>query len=304
MEFLKFLQEIRNPVLDAFFSIVTLLGEETVFILIGLLFFWCLNKKQGYYLLSIGLLGTVLNQFLKLIFRIPRPWVLDPDFKIVESAREAATGYSFPSGHTQAGVGIFGGIARQNKNKWIRIFCIAVCVLVPLSRMWLGVHTPLDVSVSIVIALILIFGIYPIYEKGAKNAVRILYGVMLLVTIGLIVFAHNFPFEEVDADNLIHGTESAYKMLGCISGMWLAYEIDTNVSHFETKASLIAQVLKFVIGIIPVVLIKSVLKEPLYSLIGNEFVADGIRYFLLTGFAGCVWPLTFKFWSKIKKIKE
>lgn len=304
MEFLKILQEIRNPVLDGFFSAVTLLGEETVFILIGLLFFWCLDKKQGYYLLSIGLLGTVLNQFLKLIFRIPRPWVLDPEFKIIESAREAATGYSFPSGHTQAGVGIFGGIARQNKNKWIRIFCIAICILVPFSRMWLGVHTPLDVVVSILLALVLIFGIYPIYQSGSKNAVRGLYGVMLLITAGLIIFAHNYPFKEVDADNLLHGTESAYKMLGCISGMWLAYEIDTNVSHFETQASFIAQILKLVIGIIPVVLIKSVLKEPLYALIGNEFVADGIRYFLLTAFAGCVWPLTFKLWSKLGKNKK
>ena len=77
MEFLKWLQEIRNPVFDAIFSFFTNFGEETAFILIGLLFYWCVSKKQGYYLLSIGLIGTVLNQFLKLIFRIPRPWVQD-----------------------------------------------------------------------------------------------------------------------------------------------------------------------------------------------------------------------------------
>ena len=299
MEFLKMLEEIRNPLLDGFFSLVTFLGEETVFIVIGLIFFWCLDKKQGYYLLSIGLLGTVLNQFLKLIFRIPRPWVLDPEFKIVESAREAATGYSFPSGHTQAGVGIFGGVARWNKNKWVRILCIAVCVLVPFSRMWLGVHTPLDVGVSIVIALILIFGIYPVIQKGSKLAMRIMFGVMLLITVALMIFAHNFPFSEVDLDNLIHGTESAYKMFGCITGMWLAYEVDINYSHFETKAKWWVQILKLLVGIIPVVLIKSVLKAPLNSLCGNEFIADGIRYFLLTAFAGAVWPLTFNFWRKI-----
>ena len=300
MEFLEFLQGIRNPILDTFFSIITFLGEETVFILIGLLFFWCIDKKQGYFLLSVGLLGTVLNQFLKLIFRIPRPWVLKPDFSIVESAREAATGYSFPSGHTQAGVGIFGGIARWNKQKWLRVACAILCILIPFSRMWLGVHTPLDVSVSIIIALILIFGIYPIINKGNKNHIRITFGVMILIDIALIMYAqlYNFP-ADVDTENLIHGTESAYKMFGCISGMWLAFELDRGYSHFETKAKWWAQLIKLILGVIPVVLIKSALKTPLYALMGNEFVADGIRYFLLTAFAGAIWPLTFKLWHKL-----
>lgn len=300
MDFLEFLQGLRNPILDSIFSVITLLGEETVFIIVGLLFFWCIDKKQGYFLLSVGLLGTVLNQFLKLIFRIPRPWVLDPNFKIVESAREAATGYSFPSGHTQAGVGIFGGVARWNKQKWLRIACVVLCVLIPFSRMWLGVHTPLDVTVSIIIALILIFGIYPIIQNDNKNHVRIMFSVMILIDIVLILYAqlYNFP-AEVDVENLIHGTESAYKMLGCISGMWLAYEVDKNFSHFDTKAKWWVQLIKLAIGIIPVVLIKSVLKTPLYILIENEFIADGIRYFLLTAFAGAIWPLTFKLWRKL-----
>ena len=47
---------------------------------------------------------------MKLSFQIPRPWVLDPNFTIVEQAREAATGYSFPSGHSQSAVGTFGAL--------------------------------------------------------------------------------------------------------------------------------------------------------------------------------------------------
>ena len=157
MEILRFLEGIRNPFLDSFFSLVTHLGEETFFIVLGIVFFWCVNKKEGYYILSVGFIGTILNQFLKLLFRIPRPWVKDENFTIVESARSEATGYSFPSGHTQSSVGVFGPIARYEKAKWLRIICVALCVLVPLSRLYLGVHTPLDVGVSLVIALILIF---------------------------------------------------------------------------------------------------------------------------------------------------
>ena len=46
-EFLKLLEGIRTPFLDSLFSIITTLGEETIFIVAGLLFFWCINKKQG-----------------------------------------------------------------------------------------------------------------------------------------------------------------------------------------------------------------------------------------------------------------
>ena len=62
MDFLLFLQEGRSSLCDALFSVITLLGEETFFILIGLMFFWCINKKEGYYLLTVGLFGTVLNE--------------------------------------------------------------------------------------------------------------------------------------------------------------------------------------------------------------------------------------------------
>ena len=83
MGFLHILETIRNPVLDVLMQGITLLGDETVFLVIALLVFWCINKKWGYYLMSIGFIGTILNQFLKLAFRIPRPWVRDPNFTIV-----------------------------------------------------------------------------------------------------------------------------------------------------------------------------------------------------------------------------
>ena len=122
MEFLRLLEKIRNPFFDFIFSLVTKLGEETVFMAIAIIVFWCFSKKDGYYILSVGFIGTILNQLLKLCFRIPRPWVKDPNFTIVESARAEATGYSFPSGHTQSSVGTFGSLAYVFKQKWLRLF--------------------------------------------------------------------------------------------------------------------------------------------------------------------------------------
>ena len=91
MSFLYFLEGLRNPVLDFFFSAITHLGEETLFLIIGLIFLWCVSKRDGYYLLCVSFVGLIINQFLKITCRIPRPWVKDPSFTIVEAARGEAT---------------------------------------------------------------------------------------------------------------------------------------------------------------------------------------------------------------------
>ena len=306
MELLYFLEGLRTPAGDAFFSVITLFGEETLFIVMGLLFYWCVDKREGYYLLSVGLVGTVINQFLKLLFRVPRPWVRDEAFTIVESAREAASGYSFPSGHTQSSVGIFGAIARWNRQKWVRILCIVLCVLVPLSRMYLGVHTPADVGVSVVIALALVFGLYPVMRKAANSprAMGKVFAGMTAIAAAYLAFVLIYPFPaDVDAHNLVSGTKNAFTMLGCVVGLWAAYEIEHRWIRFETKGVWWVQALKLAVGLLPMLAIKSGLKAPLQAMILNDYLADGIRYFLVVIFAGCVWPLTFPLFRRLEKKK-
>ena len=304
MEILYFFEGLRSPLLDSFFSFVTAFGDETIFILLGILFFWCIDKKQGYYLLSIGFIGVVVNQFLKLWFRIPRPWVRDPEFSIVESARAGATGYSFPSGHTQSSVGVFGGIARWNKNKALRIIGIILCILVPLSRMYLGVHTPQDVLVSVVVALTLVFVLYPIIQKGFDNkrTMRLLLFVITLISLAFLIFVllFNFP-KDTDTHNLNEGIKNAYKMFGCTLGIFISYEVDRKFINFETSAPFKVQVLKFVLGIIPLFILKSGLKSVFKIIFGGAFIVDGLRYLIIVLFAGIVWPLVFKPLSKAFK---
>ncbi len=307
MGFLRFLEGLRTPFLDTIFSLITHLGEETVFILIGLLFFWCIDKRQGYYILSVGFIGTLINQFLKLLFRIPRPWVQDPDFTIVESARAEATGYSFPSGHTQSSVGVFGGIARLSGKLAVRILCIAACVLVPLSRLYLGVHTPLDVGVSIGIALLLVFGLYPLIMKATESR-RGMYsflGVMSGIAILYLLFVLLFPFPaDIDPHNYASGVKNAYKILGCVLGLFLAYEIDRRYINFDTKAPFWGQVLKMVLGLVPILAVKEGFRPLLALIFGESYVADGVRYFLICVVAGCIWPLIFPLLVKLTSGKK
>lgn len=306
MSFLYFLEDLRNPVLDFFFSLITVFGEETLFMAVGMIVFWCVSKYQGYYLLCTGFLGTTFNQFLKILCRVPRPWVLDPNFTIVESAREAATGYSFPSGHTQTAVGLYGGIARGAGKKWLRISMIALALLVGLSRMYLGVHTPADVLVSLVIATLLIFVAYPLFRK-AERSPKVMYGILLaqlLVMVAYLCFVYLYPFPaeafaEDAIHNLEHARENAFTLLGCAVGFIAVYVVDQKWIHFDTKALWWAQILKVIGGLVLVVAIKELMKAPLNALFSGHLMARAVRYFLMVAVGGILWPMTFRFFAKL-----
>ena len=299
MEFLYFLERIRIPTLNEFMLGITYFGDEIAFLVTALGFFWCVDKKKGYYILAVGFVGTVINQFLKLLFRIPRPWVKDPKFTILEQAREAATGYSFPSGHTQNSVGTFGTIACTIRDKRVRIPAIALCVLVPLSRMYIGVHTPADILVAAAIAIVLIFVIRPaIFNKDGKY-IPVLLGIMSVLAIALLYYVEFFPFPaDVDKENLASGIKNAYTLTGALFGLLIVYVVDEKWMHFPVKAVWWAQLVKVVLGLALVMAVKIGMKEPLNMLLG-ESVGRAARYFLMVLVAGALWPLTFKKFEKL-----
>ncbi len=306
MEFLRFLEGIRTGIGDAFFSAITYIGDEIFFLVFAILFFWCINKRQGYYILVTGVVGSVINQWLKIACRIPRPWIIDPGFKPVESAVERATGYSFPSGHTQNVTGTFGCIARYNRKKWLRITCIVIIALVSFSRMYLGVHTPKDVLVSLGVATVLVFLFYEVFktEERQRRFMDILVVASVALSIGFILYAFLIPeasfTTEADIAALGSARKNASTLIGCLAALVIVYPLDKFVIKFETDARWYSQAIKLIIGVGIDLVIKELLKDPLVAVFGNEYLARGIRYFLIVVFSGAVWPLTFKFFKNLR----
>lgn len=301
MQLLYLLESIRVPFITELMLLITHLGEETAFLVAALIVFWCLDKNRGYYLMGVGFCGTIVNQFLKLLCRVPRPWVLDPDFHAVEGAIPEATGYSFPSGHSQSAVGTFGGLALTGKNKIRRWIFIAIAVLVPFSRMYLGVHTPADVLVGSLCAVVLIFLMR--YLSEGRHVSATLIGMAVLSVLYWIFAQFLIDPTRMDAYNYSHGVQNAYTLMGAIFGLVIVYFVDKKWLNFSVKAVWWAQILKVALGLVLALLVKSGLKAPLSALFG-EYPGRAVRYFLLVLVAGIVWPLSFRWFARLGKKEE
>lgn len=184
---------------------------------------------------------------------------------------------------------------------------IAAVLLVAFSRMYLGVHTPLDVGVAFAMGLALTLALLPLFRDIEEHPRRMygLIGGMIAICAAYLLYVELWPFPaDVDAANLASARENGYKLLGAASGMLLSFWLDRKYIHFDVKAPLAGQILKCVPGLAVVLAIKSGLKAPLIALLGTGGAADAARYFLVVLFAAGVWPMTFRFFASVGRKKE
>lgn len=304
MQLLYALQQIRVPWLTSLLSYLTYFGGLYGFMVLSIIVFWCIDKRCGYFMLSLGFVGTVINQFLKILFRIPRPWILDPSFEPVEAAVPDAGGFSFPSGHTQNVFATFGGIFAWTKKAWLKILCTVMILLVAFSRMYLGVHTPLDVGVSCVVGIVLLLVLYPVFRSIEEHPNR-MYGfiaVLAVLTLAFFLYSYLCPFPEwmFAEEHFVNITEARHNasiLTGALVGVTIGYTLDLNKVKFDTKAKWWAQILKVVIGL---VITLALIEGPKFVL-GKSELVTGLRYGLGVLFATGIWPMTFRWFSGVKQ---
>src|SRR5690554_5624105 len=143
LSILLFFQNISSPFLDNLAQFITMFGEETLFIVFIVLFLWCFSKKRGFVIFSTLFSALIGMSVLKAVIKYPRPFQVSPE--IAAKRLATATGYSFPSGHSTGAASFYSALALSYKKKALSILAALMILLVGLSRLYLGVHWPLDV---------------------------------------------------------------------------------------------------------------------------------------------------------------
>jgi undecaprenyl-diphosphatase len=240
--------------------------------------------------------GSFLEQAMKVLFAIPRPWVIDPTFEPVPSAIPEATGFSFPSGHTlTAGVSL-GGLALYLKKAWAFAAATVLTLLVAFSRMYLGVHTLMDVGVGFILAVFVLLLFWLIFLKN-ENSPRVLNTVLIVsvtLCIGLLVYLTVSP-ASVDPNG--EGVKNAYVLVGAAIGMLLGKLIDDSVVHFDTNGTWWQQLIKVALGFVLILGLRFGLKQ-LFGGGSETAILRGVRYFAMSFVGVGLYPMLFKVIAK------
>lgn len=285
---LQLFQSIRNPMLNVLFLMLTISAEVPVIVLFIALMYWCINKKCGQKLLFLMIGNIALNTGIKEFVKAPRPIGTNG----LQAMRvETATGYSFPSGHTQSATTFWVGLMTIFKKNWLYILGTIMFISIGISRLYLGVHWPIDVLFGWIfgITFTLILGaIFDIVDSNKKYYILL----VLLIPFVLVAFLLN--------------SVKYVKMLGLFTGFIIGYILEDKFVKFNTinknnkkvsfsnkKSSnnyLLNNVCRFFIGIITLGLVYIILKY----IMPSNIIFDYIRYTLIVFHAVCIVPILFK----------
>lgn len=295
MDVMHWFESIRTPFLDAFFGFWSFFGEEYFMLAALCIMYWCVSKRMAYRVGFAAFISGCTAQSMKIICRVPRPWIADPTLNPLPSALETATGYSFPSGHTQTAAAVFGAVGVHIKKAVSWIICIIVPVMVAVSRMYLGVHTLADVltALGVTAVIVAICALLPLDEPNRKKDAVL---AIVLAALSLLSLAIALILEKTAAITAEMAADCC-KFAAAGLGFALSFYIERSYICFSEKASFWRQVLKLVAGLAGVIIIK----EGLKFVIGDSLAADFARYFLMAVWGLGLYPLLIKKWFNRKE---
>lgn len=310
LELIHWLQSFRSTVLDYFFQFWTMFGEELIIIGILGFLYWIYDKKIGERVGVTVFVSLVLNSTIKIIVSRPRPYVVDDT--IANIRPDTATGYAFPSGHTQGAATLFTSFAIWLKKKWITVSSTLIIVMVALSRMYLGAHYLSDVIVGGFLGVGISF-LFAWYFKKIQDAKKLYLWIfegtiaITIVTYFYFLFTSKATSELNNALVLYNNIEGLAKMAGSIIGFILGVSFEKKNVEFETHRQLFKNILRFVLGIAVVMGVRIILKAVFGIFVNPDELVEGellkssialffdlIRYLCMVFVGIGVYPLLFK----------
>lgn len=279
ISFLQTLEGIRTEFLNKVFELITMFGEETLLIVFVCVVYFVFDKMLARRIFFITAASLGVNGIVKNFAKVPRPFA---NGEVTCVRPETATGYSFPSGHTQTVATWSTAFAVHLKKWWITIIAVVLTLAVGFSRMYLGAHYPSDVIVGTVIGVLFaVFGNISYDRIENKN---IIHAAVVIAYAPFIVFFLFSGANELYAD--------LYKLYGMLIGFLFGVMFDDKYVQMKCNGPIWKRIIRVIIAIILVLAVKEGLKLVfVFSNIQLSLIFDAVRYFFVvfTILGFCPW---------------
>lgn len=251
-------QEFVSPALTAFFAAITSLGSLEFYMLTIPVIYWMVDKHFGFRFSIFFIFSAYINSGAKHIFVTERP---PRELRLVSQE-----GYAFPSGHAQGSTTFWGFLALKLKTPLAWAGAVAMILLVSFSRIYLGVHWPIDILGGLTIGVLLLLAYSPMAKVDLE---RISLRTWMLGSVLSATILY-----------LLHPTGDGPMTVGFLLGALLGYRLELRYVKFQEDATLVQNVVKLILGLAALFALRIVLK-PLVS-----WLPGGIDYVVRYGFLG------------------
>lgn len=297
LAYLLLLQRLREAagwLLTPAMELISELAASSLTIAVAAFVFWAVDRRFGSFLMLNYVGSSLLVQVFKLTACVYRPWVRDPRIQPVTNAIDTATGYSFPSGHTQSAAAIYGsvGLWYGKKRRWLAVLMAVMILLTGFSRNYLGVHTPQDVLVSLALTcgyLWLNSKILARLERQPSFDLKVAaVGTVLALAAVLWFECKSYPMNYVNGVLLVDPEimkEDGFMAAGMVFGFFPGWLIERRWLQFSTDHRSAGQFILAALALLPMLLIYKLLPLALTGIMGPlwaAFVSCALLAFYVT----------------------
>lgn len=281
-EIVRWLQQFT--ILTPFMRAFSFAGNEEFFLLLLPLFYLCIDRRAALKLGALLLIGDALNTILKIAFALPRPYWIDRS--IVPLSTD--TSFGLPSSHAQNAASIWGWLALCSRRSMALVGALILIAGIGISRVFLGVHFPIDVCAGWLIGAIVLW-IFRVYENrvfaflARQSLLRLILWATaiaaLMLGVWMMVSALRSAAPMTNPEMLeVFNPKAIVSRSGALWGLIVGAALASRYARFVLDGSLGQRVLRLIIALIGVGLIW----KGLQVLAGDALWLRWMRYALLT----------------------
>lgn len=266
MLFLEWMISLEGSVLTAFFKLVSIIANETLYLIVISISYWCVSKRKAFHMIVMlcfsGYIGIVIKEFMK----IPRPYTYDGIQSLYE---KSAASYSFPSTHVQLATTFWGSFMILCKKRIIWMIGIVFIILVSISRLYLRVHWLSDIIGAVLFSVIVVYLYTKVTMELSDRKFILLQRIILAVSLIMYVMTSQ-------VDNL--------KLLGVLTGSTIGIMLENHFINMNESNDFKMQVVKTVLGLSILLVVQLLLKKVIPDMYYLRYVLTGFTITFLCPF--------------------